>query len=258
MGTWTIGTWATDRILKQADNDWPYIWGRYCMRDRYFVQEGSPTSAGNLEWFVRTFLSGMPDCYHQADLMISSLPKASTGIQFPPYLFACNLGNDLSARLYGLANAHGLGEVLQAVYEGICFSQHVLSRADRQAVRARPDIAPHRRSDTVEALDADGCQHLGNACRRGHARRAVRLPRRSHSRRRRHRSIQGLRRGHGRHVPSRHLSNRMPGASPTIAKNTRPSAAWRKRCHPVRRTVTRPPDGLVRTTEVDGQPILLI
>lgn len=125
MGTWTIVTWTTDQILKPQDDTWPYIWGRYCMPDRYFVHEGSPTSAGNLEWFVRTFLGGMPDCYRQADLMISALPKAGTGIQFLPYLFASNLGDDLSAGLHGLANAHGLGQVLQAVYEGICFSQHV-------------------------------------------------------------------------------------------------------------------------------------
>jgi L-xylulokinase len=125
MGTWTIVTWTTDQILKAPGNDWPYIWGRYCMPGRYFVHEGSPTSAGNLEWFVRTFLGGIPDVYHQADLMISSLPKAATGIQFLPYLFASNLGDDLTAGLHGLANAHGLAHVLQAVYEGICFSQHV-------------------------------------------------------------------------------------------------------------------------------------
>jgi L-xylulokinase len=125
MGTWTIVTWTTDRIIKPAGDDWPYIWGRYCMPGRYFVHEGSPTSAGNLEWFVRTFLQNMPDSYRQADAMIASLPKAATGVQFLPYLFASNLGDDLSGGLYGLANAHNLGQVLQAVYEGVCFSQHV-------------------------------------------------------------------------------------------------------------------------------------
>lgn len=125
MGTWTIVTWTTDGIVKPANDSWPYIWGRYCIPGRYFVHEGSPTSAGNLEWFVRNFLGGMPDFYHQADLMISSLPKAGTGIQFLPYLFASNLGDDLAGGIYGLANAHGLDHVIQAVYEGICFSQHV-------------------------------------------------------------------------------------------------------------------------------------
>lgn len=125
MGTWTIATWTTDGILRPAGDDWPYIWGRYCMPGRYFVHEGSPTSAGNVEWFVRTFLGAMTDVYRQADDMISKLPKAATDIQFLPYLFASNLGDDLAGGLYGLANAHGLGEVMQAVYEGVAFSQHV-------------------------------------------------------------------------------------------------------------------------------------
>jgi L-xylulokinase len=122
MGTWTIVTWTADQIQPAPH---PYIWGRYCIPGKYFVHEGSPTSAGNLEWFVHTFMADTPDPYQRCNAMVESLPKAGTGIQFLPYLFSSNLGDNLSSGFHGLANAHGLEQVVQAVYEGICFSQHV-------------------------------------------------------------------------------------------------------------------------------------
>jgi len=56
--------------------------------------------------------------------MVAALKKGETGVQFLPYLFSSNLGDNLSSGFYGLANAHGLPHLVQAVYEGICFSQH--------------------------------------------------------------------------------------------------------------------------------------
>ncbi|MDR0440390.1 MAG: carbohydrate kinase [Candidatus Accumulibacter sp.] len=121
MGTWTIATWVADRIRLA---EYPYTWGRYCVDGKYFVHEGSPTSASNLEWFVRTFMPSVRNPYSQCDEMVASLPKGASGVQFLPYLFSSNLGDNLSGGFYGLANAHGLPQLTQAVYEGICFSQH--------------------------------------------------------------------------------------------------------------------------------------
>jgi L-xylulokinase len=123
MGTWTIVTWTTDHM--ETTNPHPYIWGRYCIPGRFFVHEGSPTSAGNLEWFVHTFMPDATNAYDRCNAMVESLGKGETNVQFLPYLFSSNLGDNLSACFYGLANAHGLNHVVQAVYEGICFSQHV-------------------------------------------------------------------------------------------------------------------------------------
>ena len=122
MGTWTIVTWTTDHIMAARH---PYIWGRYCIPGRFFVHEGSPTNAGNLEWFVRTFMPDVPNPYERCNAMVEALGKAETSVQFLPYLFSSNLGDNLSAGFYGLANAHELSQLVQAVYEGVCFSQHV-------------------------------------------------------------------------------------------------------------------------------------
>ena len=121
MGTWTIETWIADQITTAKH---PYTWGRYCIPDKYFVHEGSPTSASNLEWFIRNFMPGVDNSYARCDDMVASLGKGESGIQFLPFLFSSNLGDNLSGGFYGLANAHGLPHLVQAVYEGICFAQH--------------------------------------------------------------------------------------------------------------------------------------
>ena len=121
MGTWTIETWIADRI---AATPYPYTWGRYCIPGQYFVHEGSPTSASNLEWFVRNFMPDVAQPYQRCNEMVAALKKGETGVQFLPYLFSSNLGDNLSSGFYGLANAHGLPHIVQAIYEGICFAQH--------------------------------------------------------------------------------------------------------------------------------------
>ena len=121
MGTWTIETWIADAITTAEH---PYTWGRYCIPGKYFVHEGSPTSASNLEWFIRNFMPGVDHPYARCDEMVAALNKGESGVQFLPFLFSSNLGDNLSAGFYGLANAHGLPHLVQAIYEGICFAQH--------------------------------------------------------------------------------------------------------------------------------------
>ena len=136
MGTWTIATWVTDHMTL---NDYPYTWGRYCIPGKYFVHEGSPTSASNLEWFLKNFMSDRADPYEHANALVSSCKKASTDIFFFPYLFASNLGDNLSGGVYGLSNAHDTADVIQAIYEGVCFSQQAhLDRIIDLAGRDRP------------------------------------------------------------------------------------------------------------------------
>ena len=121
MGTWTIETWVASRIMAAQ---FPYTWGHYCIPGKYFVHEGSPTSASNLDWFIRNFMPDVAHPYQRCNEMLSSLKKGESAIQFLPYLFSSNLGDNLSGGFYGLANVHGLPHLVQAIYEGICFAQH--------------------------------------------------------------------------------------------------------------------------------------
>src|ERR1019366_364140 len=124
----------------------------------------SPTSAGNLEWFVHTFMPDAPNPYDRCNAMVEALGKAETNVQFLPYLFSSNLGDNLSACFYGLANAHGL--------------------------------------DQVEGVDADVRRHQ-RAAPRGHARQGIRLPRRGDRGGGGFGRLRLLRRSDGRDVPGR-------------------------------------------------------
>ncbi|PVZ85974.1 carbohydrate kinase [Serratia sp. S1B] len=119
-GTWSIATSVTDRIV---ESDYPYIWGKYCIPDKYFVHEGSPTSASNLSWFVKQFFSDQANCYQEFEQWIGE--SSDTNLVFLPYLFGSNLAMDLQGGLIGLSGHHTKKDVLAAIYRGITFSHLV-------------------------------------------------------------------------------------------------------------------------------------
>ncbi len=50
LGTWSVVSGITDHI--DANQSLPFVYGRYAESRKFIVHEASPTSAGNLEWFV--------------------------------------------------------------------------------------------------------------------------------------------------------------------------------------------------------------
>lgn len=121
-GTWSIATCVTDQVVA---TEHPYVWGSYCMPGKYFVHEGSPTSAGNLAWFMRHFWANDRTLYPQFDRWVAERRERASDIVFLPYLFGSNLSLNLSGSLVGLRGHHGMPEVVNAIYQGIVFS-HLL------------------------------------------------------------------------------------------------------------------------------------
>lgn len=119
-GTWSIATSVTDHII---ENDFPYIWGKYCIPGKYFVHEGSPTSASNLSWFVKQFFHNEVDCYQNFEQWIGE--STDSQLVFLPYLFGSNLAMDLQGGLFGLSGHHTKKDVIAAIYRGIVFSHLV-------------------------------------------------------------------------------------------------------------------------------------
>lgn len=87
-GTWSIATSVTDSIIA---SDYPYIWGKYCIPGKYFVHEGSPTSASNLSWFVKQFFPDDDRCYDHFESWIAQ--ETDSNLIFLPYLFGSNLAD---------------------------------------------------------------------------------------------------------------------------------------------------------------------
>jgi len=116
MGTWSITTGVTKRL--ETGLGYPFIYGRHPEPGHYFVHEGSPTSAGNLEWFAEQF--GKLD-YPAMNAAVAALKKAGTDLFFVPFLYGTNAGLGMTAGLYGLSALHTRDHLLQAVYEGVVY-----------------------------------------------------------------------------------------------------------------------------------------
>nr|WP_321241296.1 FGGY-family carbohydrate kinase [uncultured Tolumonas sp.] len=117
MGTWSVTSGVTDHI-DYRQND-AFVYGRYAEAGKYIVHAASPTSAGNLEWFIKQW--GITD-YQSINDDVASLAKASSDLYFIPFLYGSNAGSGMSAGFYGLQALHEKKHLLQAIYEGVVFS----------------------------------------------------------------------------------------------------------------------------------------
>jgi len=116
MGTWSITTGVTKRL--ETELGYRFLYGRHPEPGYYFVHEGSPTSAGNLEWFAEQL--GQLG-YPAMNAAVGALPKAGTDLLFVPFLYGTNAGLGMTAGLYGLSALHTRDHLLQAVYEGVVY-----------------------------------------------------------------------------------------------------------------------------------------
>lgn len=116
LGTWSIVTGISNEIDdKQA---LPFAHGRYVEAGKFLIQEASPTSAGNLEWFVKQWKLD----YQQINQMVAALPPAQSTVIFLPFLYGTNAKLGMTAGFYGMQAHHSQAHLLQAVYEGVLFS----------------------------------------------------------------------------------------------------------------------------------------
>ncbi|MDO4643521.1 MAG: FGGY-family carbohydrate kinase [Cardiobacteriaceae bacterium] len=116
LGTWSIVTGISDYIDdRQAIH---FAHGRYTEEDKFLIQEASPTSAGNLEWFIKQW--GLD--YKTINQLVVELPTAQSSVIFIPFLYGTNAQLGMSAGFYGMQMHHTQAHLLQAVYEGVLFS----------------------------------------------------------------------------------------------------------------------------------------
>ncbi|QTM00943.1 carbohydrate kinase [Mannheimia sp. ZY171111] len=128
LGTWSVVSGITDNIdLSQA---LPFVYGRYAEPDKFIVHEASPTSAGNLEWFVKQWshLS-----YQEINEGIAALPAAQSSVLFVPFLYGSNAGLGMQASFYGMQSYHTQMHLLQSIYEGVLFS--LMTHLNRMFIR---------------------------------------------------------------------------------------------------------------------------
>ncbi len=123
------GTWGNNQYIARTplvDKEL-FMTSRYAIPGWYLMLEGSPTSAGNLEWFLGTFLDaerkqmGEKAFFEYVSGEVAAVPPASSGVVFLPFLYGCNCG-ELKGGFFGLDSSQGVGVMLRAIFEGIVFA----------------------------------------------------------------------------------------------------------------------------------------
>jgi len=120
------GTWSINEYISKTPilNKSVMMNSLYCMDGYYLVEECSPTSAGNLKWFMEMF---MPDVksYREFDSLAESVAPHEQNLIFLPYIFGSNYNPQAKASLIGMDSHHTRNHVARAILEGICFCHKV-------------------------------------------------------------------------------------------------------------------------------------
>ena len=102
----------------------------FCIPGYYLIEESSPTSAGNMEWFIRNLMGYEKEeakenggsVYDVTNAWVESIEPQENNIIFLPFLNGSNEDALAKGTFVGLTAYHNKKHMLRAVYEGIVFS----------------------------------------------------------------------------------------------------------------------------------------
>lgn len=126
-GTWSINEYISPKPVLDGT---VMMNSLFCLPDYYLVEESSPTSAGNNEWFVNTLLPEMKrelakegaSIYDRLNTLVASLPDEVCVPLFLPFLMGSNEHPEARGAFLGLDESHTRAHLIRSVYEGIVFS----------------------------------------------------------------------------------------------------------------------------------------
>lgn len=126
------GTWSINEFIKKepVTNGTVDLNSLFCIPGYFLVEESSPTSAGNMEWFIRNLMNyeatGAKEAggsiYDITNEWVSSIEPQDSNIIFLPFLNGSNEDSLAKGTFVGLTAFHSKKHMLRAVYEGIVFS----------------------------------------------------------------------------------------------------------------------------------------
>ncbi len=139
-GTWSINEYISKVPVRGAKTTLNSL---FCLPGFYLIEESSPTSAGNLEWFIELLnsKSSVPLTYEQIEDQVDSVTFDDCDVLFIPFLYGTNSSKLNSASFLGLKSHHNSAHMLRAIFEGVAFSHKIhidrllLNRESPQAIR---------------------------------------------------------------------------------------------------------------------------
>jgi L-xylulokinase len=135
-GTWNIATSVTRRPELFEPSWGSLAVQRHCVPGEWMVHEGSPTSASNLEWWVRRLFSlGGTASWNLINEHAGR--TADTSVLFFPYIYGSPGDPNATGTLLGLQSGTSADDVIRAIVEGIAFQ---LFEHAEPMLRIVPDI----------------------------------------------------------------------------------------------------------------------
>jgi L-xylulokinase len=115
------GTWSINQFISKTPvgSEELFMTSIYGIPGYWLVTDASPTSASNLEWFIKNILGDIG--YDEIDSLVNGLAPEESDVLFFPFLFGNIAGVDLSSSFIGLKGWHSKQHMLRAVFEGIVF-----------------------------------------------------------------------------------------------------------------------------------------
>ncbi|MCR5136995.1 MAG: carbohydrate kinase [Oscillospiraceae bacterium] len=125
-GTWSINEYPRSEPVTDGS---VLMNSLFCLPEYYLIEESSPTSAGNNEWFVRELLPELraeaegrgESIYEVLNQWVDSIAATEFVPLFLPFLMASNEHPNARGCLIGLSLNHTRRHLARSVYEGIAF-----------------------------------------------------------------------------------------------------------------------------------------
>lgn len=130
-----IGTWGNNQYISREPLIDPelFMTSIYSIPGWFLMLEGSPTSAGNLDWFIQQFFQAEQEQMGESFFpwlsdQVEGISPSDPDLVFLPFLYGNNVQSTIPALFYGLKGEHTRAHLLRAVFEGIVFSHksHIL------------------------------------------------------------------------------------------------------------------------------------
>ncbi len=125
-GTWNINTAVGKNIVKNKDIMACYL---YADSKKYFVMDASPTSAVNLEWFLKSVLEKIniqnferKDIYKKMDEEIPKKLKKNSQLLYFPFIYKSKLVNNIMGSFIGINSSDDVFDLIYSIYQGVAFA----------------------------------------------------------------------------------------------------------------------------------------
>ena len=128
-GTWNINTAVSSKITESHNIMSCFL---YADSKKYFAMDASPTSAVNLEWFIKSVIEktyannfDRKIFYKRIDReIINRLNKASSLI-YLPFIYRSKLVNNVMGSFLGINSTNDVFDLIYSIYQGVAFA-HLL------------------------------------------------------------------------------------------------------------------------------------